>query len=90
MLWFQKDSLDIVGFRTFRGGPGFLNKIVDFGGPKCHLNSLMSQIRKFPQIFPFFSSASLEYNTKLSDREIDSYAREPFKNYLADSTPPFR
>ena len=22
-----------VGFRTFRGGPGFLNKIVDFGGP---------------------------------------------------------
>ena len=37
MLWFQKDSLDTVGFRTFRtflgGGPGFLNKIVDFGGP---------------------------------------------------------
>ena len=38
MLWFQKDSLDTVGFRTFRGGPGFLNKIVDFGGPKGHLN----------------------------------------------------
>ena len=37
MLWFQKDSLDIVGFRTLRtfsGGPGFLKKIVDFGGPK--------------------------------------------------------
>ena len=34
MLRFQKDSLDTVGFRTFRGGPGFLNKIVDFGGPK--------------------------------------------------------
>ena len=39
MLLFQKDSLDIVGFRTFRtfrggGGPGVLNKIVDFGGPK--------------------------------------------------------
>ena len=34
MLWFQKDSLDTVGFRTFRGGPGVLNKIVDFGGPK--------------------------------------------------------
>ena len=33
MLSFQKDSLDTVGFRTFRGGPGFLNKIVDFGGP---------------------------------------------------------
>ena len=36
MLWFQKDSLDTVGFRTFRnfreGGPGFLNKIVDFRG----------------------------------------------------------
>ena len=38
MLKFQKDSLDTVGFRTFRGGPGFLNKIVDFGGPKGHLN----------------------------------------------------
>ena len=38
MLWFQKDSLETVGFRTFRtvrvGGPGVLNKIVDFGGPK--------------------------------------------------------
>ena len=37
MLWFQKDSLDTVGFRTFRtfrGGPGVLDKIVDFGGPK--------------------------------------------------------
>ena len=37
MLWFQKDSLDTVGFRTSRtfrgGGLGFLNKIVDFGGP---------------------------------------------------------
>ena len=35
MLWFQKDSLDTVGFRTFRtlGGAGVLNKIVDFGGP---------------------------------------------------------
>ena len=36
MLWFQKDSLDRVGFRTFRtfgGGSGFL-KNVDFGGPK--------------------------------------------------------
>ena len=38
MLWFQKDSLDTVGFRTFRtlrgaGSPGVLNKIVDFGGP---------------------------------------------------------
>ena len=30
MLQFQKDSLDTVGFRT----PGFLNEIVDFGGPK--------------------------------------------------------
>ena len=33
MLWFQKDSLGTVDFRTFRtfmgwgrGGPGFLNK----------------------------------------------------------------
>ena len=43
MLWFQKDYLDTVGFRTFRtfrtfrrggGGPEFLNKIVDFAGPK--------------------------------------------------------
>ena len=37
MLWFQKDSLDRVAFRTFRtirGGPGFLNKIVDFCGSK--------------------------------------------------------
>ena len=34
MLWFQKDSLDTVGFRTFRtfrGGPGLLNKMVDLG-----------------------------------------------------------
>ena len=38
MLWFRRDSLDTIGFRTFstfRGGcPRFLNKIVDFGGPK--------------------------------------------------------
>ena len=34
MLWFQKDSLDTVGFKTFRGGPGVLNKVMDFGGPK--------------------------------------------------------
>ena len=59
MLWFQKDSLDIVGFKTYSGrsrvlnqkvtfrvlnnafggrgrggGLGFLNKIMDFGGPK--------------------------------------------------------
>ena len=34
MQWFQKDSLDTVGFRNFRGGPGLLNKIMDFSGPK--------------------------------------------------------
>ena len=37
MLWFQKDSLDTVGFKTLRTlkwGPGVLNKIVNFGGPK--------------------------------------------------------
>ena len=38
MLWFQKDSLDTLGFRifwTFRvGGLGVLDKIMDFGGPK--------------------------------------------------------
>ena len=38
MLWFKKSSLDTIGFRTFRTlggeGPAFLNKIVDFGGPK--------------------------------------------------------
>ena len=34
MLWFQKDSLDRVGFRTFRGGPRVLNEMVNFGGPK--------------------------------------------------------
>ena len=35
MLWFQKDSLDTVGFRTFRtfrGDPGILNKTIDFSG----------------------------------------------------------
>ena len=37
MLWFQKDFMDAVRFRTFRtlgGGAVVLNKIVDFGGPK--------------------------------------------------------
>ena len=37
MLWFHKDSLVTVGFRTLRrggGSPGVLNKIMDFGGPK--------------------------------------------------------
>ena len=34
LLGFQKDSLDTVGFRTFRGGRGFLDKIVDFGEPE--------------------------------------------------------
>ena len=32
MPWLQKDSLDRVGFGTFRGGGP--KKIVDFGGPK--------------------------------------------------------
>ena len=31
MLWFQKDA---VSFRTFKGGLGVLNKIVDVDGPK--------------------------------------------------------
>ena len=39
MLWLQKESLDTVGFRTFRGGLGFLNRNVDFGGLKWHLDS---------------------------------------------------
>ena len=38
MLWFQKDSLNTVGFRTFGmfrvGDKGVLNKIVDFGEAK--------------------------------------------------------
>ena len=37
MLWFQKDSLDTVGFTTFRifrGGLEVINIIVDFGEPK--------------------------------------------------------
>ena len=38
-----KDSLDTFVFRTFRtlrgGGMGFLNKSVDFGGPKLHMDS---------------------------------------------------
>ena len=37
MLWFQKDSLDTVGFRTlrtFREGLEVLDKIVDFGEPE--------------------------------------------------------
>ena len=37
MLWFLKDSLDTVGFGTFRTfrerGAGFLDKISDIGGP---------------------------------------------------------
>ena len=40
MLWFHKDSLVTVGFRTLRrggGSPGVLNKIVDFGGPKSDI-----------------------------------------------------
>ena len=38
MLWFRKDSLDTVSFRTFRTfrgvGFGSPKNIVDFGGPK--------------------------------------------------------
>ena len=30
MLWFQKDSLDIVGFRTYDGGSRVLNQKVTF------------------------------------------------------------
>ena len=37
MLWFQKNSLDTVGFGLLGGrGPWVLNKIMDFGGPKWH------------------------------------------------------
>ena len=43
VLWFKKDSLDkvILGHLALLGGrgPGFLNKIVDFGGLKLHLDS---------------------------------------------------
>ena len=31
MLWFQKDSLDTVGFRTYGGGSRVLNQKVIFG-----------------------------------------------------------
>ena len=31
MLWFQKDSLDTVGFRTYDGGSRVLNQKVTFG-----------------------------------------------------------
>ena len=36
MLWFQKDSLDTVSFRTFRTfrGSRVPKEIVDFGGQK--------------------------------------------------------
>ena len=30
MLWFQKDSLDTVGFRTYGGGSRVLNQKVTF------------------------------------------------------------
>ena len=72
LLWFQKDSMDTVGFRTFRnsreGGPGFLNKIVDFGEPMWHLDSYMyrrrggamhANLRIFPTFYQFFLVASL-------------------------------
>ena len=43
MLWFQKGFMGTVGFRTFRtflgGGPGVLNKTLDFGGSKWYLDS---------------------------------------------------
>ena len=31
VLWFQKDSLDTVGFRTYDGGSRVLNQKVTFG-----------------------------------------------------------
>ena len=35
LLWFQKDSLETVGLGLLGGGgPGALNEIMDFGGPK--------------------------------------------------------
>ena len=34
MLWFQKDFLDTVGFRTIRGSEVPKKKVLDFGGPK--------------------------------------------------------
>ena len=66
LLWFQNDSLDTVGFRTFRtfrGGPGVLNKIVDFGGPKWHLESSMyrgwgaTSLGLFPKFYHFLSAS---------------------------------
>ena len=33
----DQSVLGLIGLSG--GGPGFLNKIVDFGGPKGHLNS---------------------------------------------------
>ena len=35
MLWFQKDSLDTVGFRTFRGVGAYLIFVTDTTDGEC-------------------------------------------------------
>ena len=68
MLWFQKVSLDTVGFRTFRtfrgGGGSVLLKtivtIVDFVDqikfwiPKCTEGGRGGDLGNFPKFYQFF------------------------------------
>ena len=66
MLWFQKDSLYTVGFRTFRGGGGwggrgrgrdsqikswFLVDQSDIWIPKCTESTGLGNFPKFYQFF---------------------------------------
>ena len=56
MPWFQKDSLDTIGFRTFRtfrGGRGSQKKIVDFGDI-CVFFLLLEMVKITFHIFHLF------------------------------------
>ena len=40
--WFQKDSLETVGFEDLRGGSGVIKTKSDIRSPKCYLFTAMS------------------------------------------------
>ena len=54
MLWFQKDSLDTVGFRTYDGGSRVLNQKVTFGVLNVPMGGGVISLGLSPKKYQFF------------------------------------
>ena len=79
ILWIQS-VLGLLGLSV--GVPGLLNKIVDFGGPKWHLDSLM-----FPKFYQFHLVLPLwKLHFKMTlDQPLECFAWSSWREVWAGS-----